>query len=268
MKTVQYSQRPEALLLSPCGEMVRVTLTANARTSEDDAEQWEADTHEFWEKASELDLDALRANPSAWLNYVPVATRQEAKDKAQLMLDKLRAACPVVPVPGYREGAAICNRSGDQVKLVAGLAMGGLPYYELADGEIVSLSAADIKSIAADVAAAETVWQQAKQQCWAAIDTAQNEEDIAVALADFGVVLAAYAAAPITQGMNMNTNNKTGWLAGLLSGWGIRESWAKMIAGAIAGALAASGFLTGYADTYTPAAEPETTPAGMVDSAS
>lgn len=40
----------------------------------------------------------------------------------------------------------------------------------------------------------------------------------------------------------MNTNHdKVSWLAGLLSGWGIRESWAKIIAGALIGAASAIG---------------------------
>ncbi len=43
----------------------------------------------------------------------------------------------------------------------------------------------------------------------------------------------------------MNINNKTSWLVGLLSGWGIKESWAKIIVGALAGALAVAGGLTG-----------------------
>ncbi len=43
----------------------------------------------------------------------------------------------------------------------------------------------------------------------------------------------------------MSTNKeKANWLAGLLSGWGIKESWAKIIAGALIGALAAAGILT------------------------
>lgn len=43
----------------------------------------------------------------------------------------------------------------------------------------------------------------------------------------------------------MNTKEKQySWLAGLLTGWGIKESWAKLIAGAIIGALAAAGLLT------------------------
>lgn len=34
------------------------------------------------------------------------------------------------------------------------------------------------------------------------------------------------------------------WLAGLLTGWGIKESWAKVIAGAVIGALVAAGVLS------------------------
>ncbi len=48
----------------------------------------------------------------------------------------------------------------------------------------------------------------------------------------------------------MNTNKETSWLAGLLHGWGIRESWAKIIAGAIVGALAAAGLLTGCSASF------------------
>ncbi|MBR4107393.1 MAG: hypothetical protein IKK45_01730 [Akkermansia sp.] len=40
----------------------------------------------------------------------------------------------------------------------------------------------------------------------------------------------------------MNTQEeKAGWLVSLLTGWGIRESWAKIIAGAVIGALCAAG---------------------------
>lgn len=43
----------------------------------------------------------------------------------------------------------------------------------------------------------------------------------------------------------MRTNKeKANWLTGLLTGWGIKESWAKIIAGAVIGALAAAGILT------------------------
>ena len=42
----------------------------------------------------------------------------------------------------------------------------------------------------------------------------------------------------------MNTHNtQHNWLTGLLTGWGVKESWAKLIAGAIIGAAAAAGLL-------------------------
>lgn len=54
----------------------------------------------------------------------------------------------------------------------------------------------------------------------------------------------------------MSTNKeKANWLAGLLSGWGIRESWAKIIAGAIIGAAAAAGWLTSCTASYSQAAD-------------
>ena len=44
---------------------------------------------------------------------------------------------------------------------------------------------------------------------------------------------------------NKSTNKeKVSWLTGLLTGWGIKESWAKVIAGAVIGALVAAGILT------------------------
>lgn len=48
-----------------------------------------------------------------------------------------------------------------------------------------------------------------------------------------------------------------GWLAGLLTGWGIKECWAKVIAGAIVGALCAVGVLTldGCAVSYKQGAD-------------
>lgn len=41
-----------------------------------------------------------------------------------------------------------------------------------------------------------------------------------------------------------DNKNKVSWLTGILTGWGIKESWAKIIAGAIIGALAAAGLFT------------------------
>ncbi len=43
----------------------------------------------------------------------------------------------------------------------------------------------------------------------------------------------------------MSTNKEqASWLASLLTGWGVKESWAKVIAGAVIGALIAAGLLT------------------------
>lgn len=52
----------------------------------------------------------------------------------------------------------------------------------------------------------------------------------------------------------MKTKETHGWLTGLLTGWGIKESWAKLIAGAVVGALAAAGLLTscGQVQRITP----------------
>ncbi len=51
----------------------------------------------------------------------------------------------------------------------------------------------------------------------------------------------------------MSTHNeKASWLAGLLTGWGIKESWAKIIAGAIIGAAAAAGLLQAGCKNITP----------------
>lgn len=53
-------------------------------------------------------------------------------------------------------------------------------------------------------------------------------------------------------------NKKTHtWLTGLLAGWGVKESWAKILAGAIVGALCAAGVLTldGCTVRYTQNAE-------------
>ena len=51
----------------------------------------------------------------------------------------------------------------------------------------------------------------------------------------------------------MKTNkDRVGWLAGLLTGWGVKESWAKAIAGAVVGALVAAGVLA--LDSCTPGA--------------
>ena len=42
----------------------------------------------------------------------------------------------------------------------------------------------------------------------------------------------------------MSNKTKYTWLTGLLTGWGIKESWAKILAGAIIGGAVAAGVLT------------------------
>lgn len=53
-----------------------------------------------------------------------------------------------------------------------------------------------------------------------------------------------------------NNKEKYSWLTSLLTGWGIKESWAKVLAGAIIGALCAAGVLTvsGCTACYTQSA--------------
>lgn len=43
--------------------------------------------------------------------------------------------------------------------------------------------------------------------------------------------------------MSKKVEKVNGWLVGLLTGWGVKESWAKLLAGAIVGALCAVGVL-------------------------
>lgn len=43
--------------------------------------------------------------------------------------------------------------------------------------------------------------------------------------------------------MSKKVEKVNGWLVGLLTGWGLRESWAKIAAGAVIGALCAAGVL-------------------------
>lgn len=42
----------------------------------------------------------------------------------------------------------------------------------------------------------------------------------------------------------MSKETKYTWLTSLLTGWGIKERWAKIIAGAVIGAAVAAGVLT------------------------
>ena len=50
----------------------------------------------------------------------------------------------------------------------------------------------------------------------------------------------------MSTGINTETAEKAaGFFSGLLTGWGVKAVWAKVIVGAVMGALAAAGFLSG-----------------------
>ncbi len=173
--------------------LVRVTANAQRELdSESMREVWVVDENAFSEKEGVLELDAVLANPAAFLQYFSVEFRGGKKKEAQDALDALRDSCPIVPVPNYREGATVCNRPRDQIFLLEGARRGGLPAYELANGEMVSLTAADIDAIAADVAAAEMSWQLGKQACWRAIDEAHSEAEMDSAIASYKATLDGY----------------------------------------------------------------------------
>ena len=55
----------------------------------------------------------------------------------------------------------------------------------------------------------------------------------------------------------MSNKTKYTWLTSLLTGWGVKECWAKVIAGAIIGALCAAGVLAldGCAVRYSQSAD-------------
>ncbi len=190
MQKIRYSQRPRSLHVEHHRGFVLVTVTANAVPVAGAPGQWEADSHRFWESAGELDWAALRANPAAFLHYVTSATRREAQRQARLMLERHRDSSPRVPVPSYRQGTAVTNSLAEQLRLLAGTVLGGLSHYELADGEVVQLSANELRAILADIAAEESRLLLARQRCLETIENAPRQELIEAALADFAGQLA------------------------------------------------------------------------------
>lgn len=144
---------------------------------------WEGDLYSFWEANEHLDKEAIIADPESYSSYVPVKYKVSLKDRAQKHLDCIREHKHVVDVPTYKEGYSVMHREKDDIKLLAGMIMGGLPYYEFADGQVVApLSSEDIQKIYIDLAAHETKLQQDKQACWAAIDAAKTHEEADAAL--------------------------------------------------------------------------------------
>lgn len=190
-----FSQEPTPVSFYELRGKTQVTIILNIEEKQTTPEEgqpeeefepqtyWEGDLYQYWELTSEVDKDAITANPEAFVAYIPSTIRQAAKDKAQAHLDYVRKHTHRVDVPSYREGYAVMHTEKDNIYLLAGLLMGGLAYYEFADGQTVApLSLEDIQKIYADLAAHETGLQQGKQACWAAIDSATTQEEIDAAL--------------------------------------------------------------------------------------
>ena len=99
MQKTRYSEQPEPVLVEAIKGYVHITVAVNITQVESDPPAWEADTNRFWVPAGELDLDAVRQNPAAYLHRATHLSdaRAEAKAKAQMAVDSLRNGCPVVP---------------------------------------------------------------------------------------------------------------------------------------------------------------------------
>lgn len=186
-----FSEEPAPVVFYDFNGSTQVTITINITEHQEEPsgeeetprKSWEGDQYIFWEKTDVLDKDAILTDPEAYYGYVTSECRQAAKDKAQAHLDYVREHIHRVDVPSYKEGYAVMHTEKDDIYLLAGLLMGGLSYYEFADGQTVApLSIEDIQKIYADLAAHETGLQQGKQACWAAIDAAKTEEEVEEAL--------------------------------------------------------------------------------------
>lgn len=193
-KHVNFSEKPEAVTFTEYGVNTEVSIVLNIQEVQHEASyegeepyiSWEGDQYIFWELTEALDKEAITADPEAFTTYVPVSYKNSLKDKAQQHLDYVRDHTHRVDVPTYKEGYAVMHREKDDINLLAGLMMGGLPYYEFADGQTVApLSKEDIQKIYTDLAAHEIGLQQGKQACWAAIDAATTHEEADAALKSY-----------------------------------------------------------------------------------
>lgn len=192
---VSFSEKPKPVSLVDFKNDTEVTIVINITEVVDpiiDSESgevtthWEGDQYIFWETTANIDREAIIASPESFINYVPLKYKNELKDRAQKHLDCIREHTHRVDVPTYKEGYAVMHRPKDDINLLAGLVMGGLPYYEFADGQTVApLLPEDIQKIYMDVAAHEVKIQQDKQTCWAAIDAATTYEEADAALAEY-----------------------------------------------------------------------------------
>lgn len=151
---------------------------------------WTADEKELLLPNGELNKEDIEANPEAYVNYIPKATRDKSKQIIQVDLDAVRNGRPSVEVPTYRAGARVCHGRADDIFLLGGLQMGGLPFFEFADGSVEALTIADLQAILTDIATWETTLQQVKQQFWGRVEAAQSEEELTTIEEEFRQFLA------------------------------------------------------------------------------
>lgn len=185
-----FSEEPAPVVFYDFNGSTQVTITINVTEHQEEPsgeetprKSWEGDQYIFWEKTDVLDKDAILADPEAYYGYVTSECRKDAKDKAQAHLDYVRVNTHRVDVPSYKEGYAVMHRAEDDIKMLAGLIAGGLPYFEFADGQVEApLSVESLTLILQDVMTHEVHIQQGKQACWAAIDAAKTEEEVVEAL--------------------------------------------------------------------------------------
>ena len=191
---VNFSEKPDTVTFTEYGKNTEVKIVLNIQEVQREASSegeepyisWEGEQYIFWELTTALDKEAILANPESFTTYVPVSYKNSLKDKAQQHLDYVREHTHRVDVPSYKEGYAVMHREKDDINLLAGMMMGGLPYYEFADGQTVApLSPEDIQKIYTDLAAHEIGLQQQKQACWTAIDAATTHEEADAALKNY-----------------------------------------------------------------------------------
>ena len=89
MQKTRYSEQPEPVLVEAIKGYVHITVAVNITQVESDPPAWEADTNRFWVPAGELDLDAVRQNPAAYLHRATHLSDARAEAKAKAKADKL-----------------------------------------------------------------------------------------------------------------------------------------------------------------------------------
>lgn len=98
METARYTHEPPPVLADPpCHGLVRYTVNANPRQI--DNETWEAEQHTFWEAPGNVDVEAMRQNPGAWLNYIPQYIRQAAQEQVDAWNDTMFSTKTDLPCP-------------------------------------------------------------------------------------------------------------------------------------------------------------------------